>query len=388
MDSEFAKIDKFSDQKKRTSLYIKLLADLIQKAKVEDLKALSAHMVLESIPLFISRTVLTAFSEKIKSLKPQETKDVGLFAISKIQPRIVSFEEPMFNIRKTLAEIYEKEEDWTEAANMLMGIPLEGGQIQHSVAEIADIYVKIAQLHLENDDNVRAETYINRAARFVPQAEDKMLSLRYQVSYARILDFKRKFLESSIRYYHLSTELVEEERLQALSFAATCAILGEAGPSRSRILSILFKDERSAAIPEYGILQKMYLERILRKQEVEQFAKTLRPHQLAVLSDGATVLDRAVMEHNLLSASKLYRNITFDELGRLLEIPPEKAEKVASRMISQGRMKGKIDQLENLIEFETENVLLRWDSNIERICRDINFVADEIGNDHPSLIKK
>jgi len=35
-------------------------------------------------------------------------------------------------------------------------------------------------------------------------------------------------------------------------------------------------------------------------------------------------LDRAVIEHNLLSASKLYNNITFEELGALLEIPAAK----------------------------------------------------------------
>jgi hypothetical protein len=39
---------------------------------------------------------------------------------------------------------------------------------------------------------------------------------------------------------------------------------------------------------------------------------------------GSTILDRAVIEHNLLSASKLYNNISFEELGSLLEIPPMK----------------------------------------------------------------
>lgn len=39
---------------------------------------------------------------------------------------------------------------------------------------------------------------------------------------------------------------------------------------------------------------------------------------------GSTILDRAVIEHNLLSASKMYNNISFQELGSLLEIPAEK----------------------------------------------------------------
>ncbi len=39
---------------------------------------------------------------------------------------------------------------------------------------------------------------------------------------------------------------------------------------------------------------------------------------------GSSILDQAVIEHNILSASKLYNNITFEELGRLLAIPPAK----------------------------------------------------------------
>jgi len=65
-------------------------------------------------------------------------------------------------------------------------------------------------------------------------------------------------------------------------------------------------------------------------------------------------LDRAVVEHNLLSASKLYNNITFEELGALLEIPADKAEKVASQMITEGRMNGYIDQIDYIVYFESK----------------------------------
>lgn len=44
----------------------------------------------------------------------------------------------------------------------------------------------------------------------------------------------------------------------------------------------------------------------------------------ATTADGSSILDRAVIEHNILSASKLYNNISFEELGRLLAIPPAK----------------------------------------------------------------
>ena len=47
-------------------------------------------------------------------------------------------------------------------------------------------------------------------------------------------------------------------------------------------------------------------------------------YALVALVLGSTIVDRAVIEHNLLSASKLYNNISFTELGALLEIPPAK----------------------------------------------------------------
>jgi hypothetical protein len=71
---------------------------------------------------------------------------------------------------------------------------------------------------------------------------------------------------------------------------------------------------------------------------VEAFSQSLKPHQLATLPDGSTVLDRAVQQHNLLSASKMYNNILIEELGSMLGVSASKAEAVAADMISQGRL--------------------------------------------------
>ena len=60
------------------------------------------------------------------------------------------------------------------------------------------------------------------------------------------------------------------------------------------------------------------------RTELVEFDAMLQTHQKATMSDGSTILEHAVIEHNLLAASKLYNNITFSGLGALLEIPPEK----------------------------------------------------------------
>ena len=167
--------------------------------------------------------------------------------------------------------------------------------------------------------------------------------------------------------------------LACRSAAVTCAVLAPAGPNRSRVLASLYRDERSAELPTYNILSKMFLDHILRPAEVKEFEGTLKSHQLAriaissndqlasAIDDGptsvnepntstrtgpSTVLDRAVMEHNLLASSNIYNNITFRGLGALLDLTPGAAETMARKMIEQGRLRGSIDQVDQLIWFE------------------------------------
>lgn len=176
------------------------------------------------------------------------------------------------------------------------------------------------------------------------------------------------------------TTFIAHLLLSRRSAAITCAVLAPAGPNRSRILASLCRDERTLQLPNYTILSKMFLEHILRPNEVKGFEETLKPHQLARIAqssndrvatleeepstDGepvskrtgpSTVLDRAVMEHNLLSCSKIYNNITFSGLGTLLDLAPTAAETMARRMIEQGRLRASIDQVERLITFESRD---------------------------------
>lgn len=41
------------------------------------------------------------------------------------------------------------------------------------------------------------------------------------------------------------------------------------------------------------------------------------------------------------------------ELGALLEVDPLRAEKIASQMITEGRMAGSIDQIDSIVHFES-----------------------------------
>ena len=212
--------------------------------------------------------------------------------------------------------------------------------------------------------------------------------MQYKTCYARISDAKGRFVEAAMRYYELSQAepegrsagKSEARRSEALSNAITCAILASAGPQRGRVLAMLVKDERCAFLPAFGMLQKVYLERILRAEEVSAFGAALRPHQLAISDDGLTALSRAVSEHNLLSASKLYNNISVAELGALLGVGSDRAERTAAKMISEGRLAGSIDQVDGMVTFgEAEDggaVVEQWDAQIMNVCLQVDAVVE------------
>lgn len=78
--------------------------------------------------MVISRQLLTDVGNHLAQLPNHISKMISHFTLDKVQPRVISFEEQVANIRQHLAEIYEREENWREAADVLVGIPLETGQ--------------------------------------------------------------------------------------------------------------------------------------------------------------------------------------------------------------------------------------------------------------------
>jgi hypothetical protein len=63
------------------------------------------------------------------------------------------------------------------------------------------------------------------------------------------------------------------------------------------------------------------------------------------------------------------RNIRIEELGILLEISTGKAEAIAARMISEGRLSGYIDQIDGVLYFNDDrDTLHSWDSRISELC--------------------
>lgn len=359
--------------------------------------------ILEDLGIVAARPLLASVVDAIKSIPSTEQKiAVGTRALQALEVTRGAFEEQDAIIREELADAYTAQEDYSEAAKVLQGIQLES--FQRKIPDDLKIrtWIRICRLYLEEDDTTSAESYLNRAKILLYKIEDQELGLTFQLSQARILDSRRKFLDASQVYHSISFSMIldEDERTRALSSAIVCAVLAPAGPQRSRTLGNLYKDERTPEVPEFGILEKMFLDRLLSPVEVAKFADKLQPHQLAQTADGSTVLAKAVIEHNLLSASRLYNNIGVSELGVLLGLTSEIAEEYAARMLEQGRLSGRIDQIEGVIFFDGHEGsgqktragqadlgiapdLRKWDNKVQGLAEEVERVASMLQTQYP-----
>ncbi|PFH55848.1 hypothetical protein XA68_17517 [Ophiocordyceps unilateralis] len=370
----------------KPALYESLLGDIRNLSTADkaasDLNALIDSFFGQALGVVSTRTMLGAFISALESVAKDElTIQVGERTLGLLANQPPSFLDATAALCQLVASAHESRVDFASAARTLAAVPLDGSQRQVTDEDKARIWVRIVRNFLEVDDATAAETYVNKLKNIMHTVSDADLTLHFRLSQARIQDAQRDFLSASQRYHDISFSpaIAEDERLHTLAMAVKCAILAPAGPSRSRALGRLYKDDRAVQLAEFAILEKMFLDRLLAPGEVDKFAVRLQPHQLATTSDGSTVLAKAVVEHNLRGASRLYANIRFDALGELLGLDPQRAEETTARMIEQGRLVGRIDQLEATVSFDvgeaapdktaadvvTGRELRRWDANVE-----------------------
>jgi COP9 signalosome complex subunit 4 len=86
-------------------------------------------VVDDKIVLVASRQLLSDLcTSYLNRLSSEQAKEVALYALDRIAARAISFEEQVGLYRTFLADIYEGEENWREAAKILCGAPLESAQ--------------------------------------------------------------------------------------------------------------------------------------------------------------------------------------------------------------------------------------------------------------------
>ena len=374
---------------------------LIPSGKLDLLKAFVSKVLADDVPQQVSRSIVLHFGAAIATLPPNVFEDIANFTVQSIRQSSSANDEADYVLRDLLFKYYTKEEEYKSAAMILAGLNLDSTSKSYTIDEKANIIVTIAETFLTDDESSadQAETMVHKASLLMNDVSSstmgRVIHLRYKSIHARVLDANRKFVDAAMRYFELSItpretvdmlNLNQGDLLEFLGKAVTCAVLGKAGPQRSRVLGVLFKDERLRQLdylPRYSshasVLIKMYTEQLLRRDELATFEESLADHQKAQTADGFTFPEKAVIEHNMVATGNLYDNIHFSELGTILRLDANTAERVAASMISEDRLKATIDQTESILIFENDDdALLSWDDRIREVCNELTATVEFI----------
>ncbi|KAK9463769.1 uncharacterized protein V1516DRAFT_668654 [Lipomyces oligophaga] len=397
-------------QPEKTAQLQALLAPLTTPSSLPPfLSAVLAN--LEALGLVVMRPVVASYVSHVVSLSAEASDRERIFSttIQALQPVLVSFEDQDAIVREALAGLFESQARGRQAATILLGIRLDSGQRVISDGYRVAILIRILRNILDDLDvpalakqtASEAEDLISKIAPLLVSSEDQAAKSQFKLAQAKVFEARRKFLEASARYYEIShgsssasgattasdPTVDADDRLILLSAAVSCALLAPAGPARGRMLSLLSKDERLLFDPstpsqlpsEQDMLDNLLFERLLPASKVQRYLASVRrpipqihllpPESIppptttsttstAIITNYApdSVLDRAVTEHNLLAASKLYLNISFSELADLLGLEsPKAAEGYAAKMIQERRLRAIIDRVDKVIFFRSSS---------------------------------
>lgn len=397
MADELARLARTADPVEKLAGYRSLLTSGISSLNKDLVQSVLDAVIADGAPQQVSTSILQDVVTALPQTPSEFHLPVAEHALSRVVERAHSYDSILISLRRFLGEVYENRQEWGRAARMLSQIQFDGVSREVDDDFRLDCYVKTARFFIEDDNEAEAERFVARAAQLAAKSKDRGITLMYRVCVARVLDAKRKFEDAAIRYYFLSqlepgvygkSTIGEADAVQALSYAVICAILAPAGPRRSRVLAMIYNDERSRALHVYPMLESIHIGRLINSKQIEEFRPSLRPHQLATDKDNVTILDRAMTEHNVLAASKLYINIRIEELANVLEVSREKAESTAATMINEERLNASIDQVEGVVDFESPDTraeIERWDNQIEGLCSVVDSCCDAIVAAHPRL---
>lgn len=154
----------------------------------------------------------------------------------------------------------------------------------------------------------------------------------------------------------------------------------------------------------FGLLKKVFMQQIISEKEIRAFSSLLsEKHYQEKTSEGWTLLEKSMKEHNILAISLLYKSICFRDLGRLLHIPERQAEQMVATMILEKRLsyviisaslsrilpfRAELDQVDEFIRFEHESQETVWNESIRDTCNSLQNIVDKIQRKHPVWFEK
>ena len=300
-------------------------------------------------------------------------------------------------VTKTLAAIYEKEDNLEKAAKVLQELQVETfGTMEKK--EKVEFLLEQMRLCFQTKDYIRTQIISKKISTkyFESEADTSELKLRY---YQQMIDLNlhhREFLAVSKNYFEIySTECVkaaEEKWKEALQKVVLYLILSEYDNEQSDMLARIKEDSNLAKLPYYqnvlmcfdtaellnwDVLKKVYSQHLKSKPG--------QPTSPLDKEENWEVLQLRVVEHNIRVLAKYYTRISLQHFSDLLHLDVKESEKRLCEQVVKGTVTAKIDRLDGVISFskqkDTEEILNAWSGNL-------NSVMNLIGNSNHLITKE
>uniref|UniRef100_A0A6G1SM36 Importin subunit beta-1 n=1 Tax=Aceria tosichella TaxID=561515 RepID=A0A6G1SM36_9ACAR len=104
----------------------------------------------------------------------------------------------------------------------------------------------------------------------------------------------------------------------------------------------------------------------------------IRDDECEEVKRAATTALLSLYETKVHQVSKLHQNVSFAQLGDLLNIEPQYAEKIIAQMIREERIQGHLNQIDGTVHFESKDILQVFDEEILKLCSEVNHIVEKI----------
>ena len=284
--------------------------------------------------------------------QPEEIQETLLEVILPILHREPhSFANQIWTFSLQYSVLLQQLDDLEKSAQVLQRVPYKLSTFSQDKAKLFQLFLRTSRLLIELENNADAISYVNRAQQLVEYA-DKNSLVALKVCQARIQDFNKNFQAAASKYYQLSLILNNpEDQKDSMIHSIVNSILGPPSTQRTRHLDLLYKDSRIQKLELFPILTRVAKLEILTKPDVNCLEKFLYSHQKAVLSNGLTVLENSIIQHNIVAVSNVYSSIRIYRLAEILLISEEKTLSIVTQMMIDDRLHGMIDEPKGLIFF-------------------------------------
>lgn len=334
--------------------------------------------------------------EMVAEIDDKERKLELIEVLRTVTEGKIYVENERARITRTLAAMYEKDDEMEKAAKVLQELQVETFGTMEK-AEKVEFILEQMRLCFQTKDYIRTSIISKKVStKYFEEEGTEQLKLRY---YRQMIDLHlhdSAFLAVSKHYYEIySTKSVKEDEDQwkeALQRVVLYLILAEYDNEQSDMLARVKGDTNLPKLPYYqnvlmcfdtaellnwDILKKVYSEH-LKSQPGQPTSPLDKP-------ENWEVLELRVVEHNIRVLSRYYTRISLSHFANLLHLEEKEAEKRLCEQVVKGTVTAKIDRLDGVISFsrqrDTEEILNAWSGNL-------NSVMELLGNSNHLITKE